>query len=108
MIFRSRLQVYIITPGWFFKVMARADLEQQMSEIRMSAVEITADAAETPPQANGKDGHANGAPQGELSDDRKSLSAVLVVVAVVLYPQVPSAQHKNGCCAYKECGFQAA
>ena len=73
--FRTRLQVYIMTPGWFFKVMARADLEQQMSEIRMSAVESTADAAEATPQANGKDDLANGAPQGKPWGGQERLSA---------------------------------
>ena len=85
-----------MTPGWFFKVMARADLEQQMSEIRMSAVETTADAAGAPPQANGKDGHANGAPQGELSDDWKSLSAVSVAMVVVLCPWTPFLHQRDG------------
>lgn len=50
-----------MTPTWFFKVMARSDLEQQMSEIRMSAIDGAADAEA--PQT--KEGLANGSSQGE-------------------------------------------
>lgn len=32
-------QVYIFTDRWFFKVMSRKELEQQVSGIRMSAVD---------------------------------------------------------------------
>ena len=35
------LQVYIMTDRWFFKVMSRTELEEQTSNIRMSAQEST-------------------------------------------------------------------
>lgn len=44
---QSHVQVYILTDRWFFKVMSRAELEDQMNEIRMSASDSAAIAAPT-------------------------------------------------------------
>ena len=37
----ERVQVFILTDRWFFKVMSRAELEDQMNQIRLSAAEST-------------------------------------------------------------------